>query len=443
MTAPSATRRPAATAPAAAVPALCAAIGRIAEEQYRRWRPGGGAALTETSAGASPILREYYRVGVGVAVSDAQLRDPGYQSTHPWSAVFISYVVRSAGAGTSFTYSALHQSYVRAARASRLAGDRAARFWAYRTGEIAPRVGDLVCAARAGSGATYDTIGGDRSLATHCDVVTAVEPGRVRVVGGNVGQTVGAKWLRTGPDGRLDTTGSQSSLFAVVRCRDGAAEDAPQAPVSADRAPQSGLHQRVRRVMTLLVTRYRYPANAAAGLAGNLWAESELLPNRLEGSTSERPMTAPVFASAGGACTPGRKRPFSPEQVRDRDRHRGRGPCHPGVGIAQWTAPNRRRGLFQHVVGGRRPGAAILHDLDAQVDYLVTELRRDFSRLDRTLRSPSIGLDQASDAVLLRFERPAAVLNRPAGDPTVQKVLRERRGLAARALRIHRTAGTP
>lgn len=99
---------------------LCAGIARVALEQFRRWRPGGGNALVETSPAASAILREYYRVGVGTAVTDAQMQSAAFQSVHPWSAVFVSYVMRTAGAGPAFAYSALHQTYIRAARHSRL-----------------------------------------------------------------------------------------------------------------------------------------------------------------------------------------------------------------------------------------------------------------------------------------------------------------------------------
>jgi hypothetical protein len=199
---------------------LCAAIARVALEQFRRWRPGGGSALVETSPAASPILREYYRVGIGVTVTDAQMQDPAYQAGHPWSAVFTSYVVRTAGAGpTAFAYSAAHQTYIRAARQNRLSGNTTTSFWAFRATEVAPRVGDLVCASRNNSGATYDNIGDPQSRATHCDVVTEVQPGRIRAIGGNVSQTVGEKWLRTLPDGRLSVVGPQSLYFAVIRCR--------------------------------------------------------------------------------------------------------------------------------------------------------------------------------------------------------------------------------
>jgi hypothetical protein len=400
---------------------LCAAIARIAAEEFRRWRPGGGPAFTETSLAASAILREYYSVGIGTNVTDAQMQSASFQATHPWSAVFVSYVMRRAGAGPAFAYSALHQAYIRAARENRLRRNTANPFWAFRATEVAPGVGDLVCAARSGSGATYDNVGDPQLRATHCDVVTEVLPGRIRVVGGNVRQSVGEKLLRTLPDGRLSLVGAQSRLFAVICCRS-AARAAPSAA--------SGMQERVLRVMRLLVHRYGFPVSGAAGLVGNLVAESGVLPNRIEGSRTATPMRAPDFS--------GRVRDFTPDEVRDRSFSRRTGPRHPGVGIAQWTARDRRAGLFRHVFSGRQLGSAILSDLDAQVDYLVSELRGGYRQVYRTLMAPGVTTEQASDVVLLHFERPAAVLNRPRTDPGVQQVIRHRRSHAAGALQVYR-----
>ena len=118
---------------------LCDRIAQVALDQFRRWRPGGGTALVETSPAASPILREYYRVGIGTTVTDADMQSTVYQDGHPWSAVFISYVMRTAGAGAAFAYSAAHQTYIRAARQNRLSGNSANPFWAFRATEVAPR----------------------------------------------------------------------------------------------------------------------------------------------------------------------------------------------------------------------------------------------------------------------------------------------------------------
>ncbi|MGY1607689.1 MULTISPECIES: DUF2272 domain-containing protein [unclassified Geodermatophilus] len=205
-----------APAPRPAAGSLAVAIARVAEAEHARWRPGGGPALVETDRAAGPILQEYYRTGVGMEVPLAQLARAAHQQGNPWSAVFVSYVMRTAGAGGHFAYSRAHQTYIRAARRNRLDRNAGNPFWAYRVTEIAPQVGDLVCAERSNSGATYDNIGDATIRATHCDIVTAVRPGRVCTIGGNVSQTVGHKWVRTRPDGRLQTDGNQRRYFAVI-----------------------------------------------------------------------------------------------------------------------------------------------------------------------------------------------------------------------------------
>ena len=193
---------------------------------------------------------------------------------------------------------------------------------------------------------------------------------------------------------------------------------------------QGGLHGRMLRVLELLVNHYGYPVNGAAGLVGNLVAESSVMPDRIEGSNARTPMRASDFD--------GRVRDFTPEEVQNRNFRRRVGPRLPGIGIAQWTSRERRAGLFQHVVRGRRLGPAILSDLDAQVDYLVSELRQRYRSVNITLTSVGVTLKQASDAVLLRFEIPASVLNKPLTDPAVRQVLDRRQAYGTQALRIYR-----
>jgi hypothetical protein len=186
--------------------------------------------------------------------------------------------------------------------------------------------------------------------------------------------------------------------------------------------------------MELLANQYEYPVNGAAGIVGNLIAESGVLPNRIEGSRMATPIRALDFA--------GRVRDFTPEEIRDRDFSQKRGPRRPGTGLAQWTSPNRREGLFCHIFRGQQLGTAILFDLDAQVDYLVTELHQ--SPINSTLVAPSVTLNDAADDIVYRFEIPGSVLqNRrrlPRSDSRVQKVFAERRAHAQRASRNYRTA---
>jgi hypothetical protein len=139
-------------------------------------------------------------------------------------------------------------------------------------------------------------------------------------------------------------------------------------------------------VMGLLVGTYGYPVTGAAGVVGNLWAESGVLPNRVEGSSAATPMRARDLS--GDVCD----FDFTAEEVMDRDRSAGVGPRLPGVGLAQWTSPSRRAGLFAYAPGGHVLGAAVLFDMDAQVDYLDHELTTSYARCTgscRTLPCPS------------------------------------------------------
>jgi hypothetical protein len=169
----------------------------------------------------TPVLQQYYQEGVGVKVSAENLQSAKWHEKHAWSAVFMSWLMRAAGAGDRFAYSSGHYYYTAAAKRNREAGDTSNPFWAYRIDEIAPQVGDLVCKARDHSGATYDNVDDGESRYMHCDIVTAVAPGRLTVVGGNVSEDVSDKRMITDADGLVDVTHSrQTEYFAVIRIED-------------------------------------------------------------------------------------------------------------------------------------------------------------------------------------------------------------------------------
>lgn len=210
----------------------------------------------------------------------------------------------------------------------------------------------------------------------------------------------------------------------VMRAPDEAAQPAPAVPPTKE--------ERMAYVMKLLVDKYKYPVNGAAGLVGNLSAESQLLPNLLEGSQPAAPMR--------GVDAKGKMTDFTPEDVMNR-KHKVQGPKMPGIGIAQWTEASRRKGLFAHEYEGKKLGAAILNHLDAQVDYLVKELESNYKRVNKVLKNPE-SLEAASDEVVFNFERPGSVLKdktdkdgkkisgktlRSRDAPAVQDVLEERR----------------
>jgi peptidoglycan hydrolase-like protein with peptidoglycan-binding domain len=199
--------------------------------------------------------------------------------------------------------------------------------------------------------------------------------------------------------------------------------------------------ERMRYVMTMLVDTYGYPVNGAAGIVGNLWAESGVIPNRVEGSSSTAPMRARGFSGA--------QRDFTPEEIMDRSVSSGVGPALPGVGLAQWTSSGRRSALFAHVMGGRRLGASILFDMDAQVDFLHQELTSSYSRVQAVVSRAGVTVEEACDEAVYNFEVPGSVLDGgsklPRSDPRVQAVFRERRSHADKALRAYQSleAGAP
>lgn len=194
---------------------------------------------------------------------------------------------------------------------------------------------------------------------------------------------------------------------------------------------------RMAHVVHRLARAYGMPVHGAAGVVGNLVAESGVLPNRIEGSRSATPMRAEDFT--------GRTVDFSARAIMERDRSARRGPRLPGVGLAQWTAPTRRAGLFRHVFQGRPPGPDVLFDMDAQVDYLVAELRRSYAAVDRQLRDRDVTVHAAADEVVYSFEVPGAILDGdgrrlPRDHPRVREVFAKRRALADDALAAHRAA---
>jgi hypothetical protein len=189
--------------------------------------------------------------------------------------------------------------------------------------------------------------------------------------------------------------------------------------------------------MNLLVDTHNYPVNGAAGIVGNLLAESGVLPSRIEGSAAATPMRA---RNRTGVTAD-----FTPDEVMDRTSTTG--PRLPGVGLAQWTTAQRRSGLFQRSSGGRQLGSSILFDMDAQVEYLVSELQAR-AGLNASLMAAGVTLNDASDNIVYQYEIPGSILNGtggklPRSHPSVQAVFAARRANSQRALQAYRAAQSP
>ena len=142
----------------------------------------------------------------------------GKDTDEAWSAAFISYVMKEAGAGSRFFYSEWHAHYIREAIRARQTGDASYGFWGYRLSERAPMVGDLVGYSRQ-DGVDFENQ--PEVYKSHTDLVVAVRPGEIDVIGGNVEDSVTRKTLATDAKGKL--IDKHHNWFVVLANRFGTA----------------------------------------------------------------------------------------------------------------------------------------------------------------------------------------------------------------------------
>jgi GH25 family lysozyme M1 (1,4-beta-N-acetylmuramidase) len=196
-------------------------IVEIAQREFERWAKG---TKTETDPAMHDVLREYWQTVLsGAAVEQA------IQQRSAWSAAFVSYVMRHAGAGDAFKYAAAHYVYVSAAKRSRQRSEPA-KFWAFDISSAKPEPGDLVCRDRGANGGcggtTLQNVDDGSSRPTHSDIVTEVKPDSITVIGGNVGGsgcakgggcTVNARRLRVDGSGFVIANQSTCRYYAIVK----------------------------------------------------------------------------------------------------------------------------------------------------------------------------------------------------------------------------------
>lgn len=126
-----------------------------------------------------------------------------------------------------------------------------------------------------------------------------------------------------------------------------------------------------------------------AGLMGNLYAESGLEPTNLQNSYNTKlKMTDAEYTAAVDS---GKYKNFIKDSA--------------GYGIAQWTFWSRKRDLLAFCQAKKQS----IGSLQAQLDFLYQELTTSYSTVWKILIATTSVLE-ASNAVLLNFERPASVL---------------------------------
>ena len=135
----------------------------------------------------------------------------------------------------------------------------------------------------------------------------------------------------------------------------------------------------------------------AAGMMGNLKAESGMVPDRVEMLCLKR------LAEAGKIYTDATYTAFVDDGTITRARF-----IHPlpgkqyGYGLCQWTSPSRKGALYDYCKSKK----VSIGDLTAQLEFLVKELKDSFPSVWKTLTTTS-SVSAASNAVLTKFEMPA------------------------------------
>ncbi|MDE3819713.1 DUF2272 domain-containing protein [Sinorhizobium meliloti] len=121
---------------------------------------------------------------------DGRSRYPNGEEV-PWSAAFISWVVRKAGpAYANFKFASSHSVFVNNAIKARVTNRLDNPFWGYRIIEERPQLGDIIQRNRSGGSFTFSYAENHTEYKSHSDIVVEVTPDVVRVIGGNVSDTV-------------------------------------------------------------------------------------------------------------------------------------------------------------------------------------------------------------------------------------------------------------
>ena len=127
-------------------------------------------------------------------------------------------------------------------------------------------------------------------------------------------------------------------------------------------------------------------AYGVAGLMGNLYAESGLIPTNMENAYEKK--LGYTDSTYTEAVDSGKYTKFGTDAV--------------GYGLAQWTYHTRKKALLAYAQSKK----VSIGDLNMQVEFLYKELSENYKGVLNTLKSAN-SIKMASNKVLTDFERPA------------------------------------
>lgn len=199
--------------------------------EHARFTKSNGKQGSETDDPYVGFVGEYWK-SINLNLDGLSVDDNGDRI--PWSAAFVSFVVRKAGAGDKFLYADAHHHYIRQALLAAEDGVAGTAYVAKKFEGYVPVVGDIVAKGRGSAkNFTWDKAlakarkNKDRNYISHCDVVVEVGDKFIRTIGGNVENSVTIKTWKTNKAGNLLPYVEKNSAgvateypwIAVLSCR--------------------------------------------------------------------------------------------------------------------------------------------------------------------------------------------------------------------------------
>lgn len=154
-----------------------------------------------------------------------------------------------------------------------------------------------------------------------------------------------------------------------------------------------------QKTFTFLITELKLEPAQAIGIMANIYAESAFVPNNLQGDYEKK--YKHNDASYTSAVDNGKYRYSTYKNAKDSFVHDSA-----GYGLCQWTYYTRKQGLYEYAKSKKTS----ISDFQMQLEYLKSELEKDYGSMMKTIRSYPNTAKGAYDTAALfckKFEAPS------------------------------------
>ncbi|OUM57291.1 hypothetical protein PIROE2DRAFT_17777 [Piromyces sp. E2] len=126
--------------------------------------------------------------------------------------------------------------------------------------------------------------------------------------------------------------------------------------------------------------------NGAAGLIGNLYAQSRLIPSDLE----------LIYERSLGLNSKQYTKAVNNGSYKEFDSDRA------GYGLAHWNTKYQKKRLLEYAQDSEKS----ISDLNMQLEFLWKEINEDYKKVAHILQDKNVSIQEASNAVVLNYKTP-------------------------------------